>query len=103
MPQMSATNPYLIRLQQELQSFFKADKKKVEFFVFGSSLTRDRFGDIDVGVRGEFKEDQLWKLRDRLTESTFPYTVDIINFNHVSEAFKNNVFSQPVLWLQRSP
>jgi len=75
--------------------------KKLEFFIFGSSLTKDHFGDIDLGVRGDIKQEDIIKLKQSLIDSTLPYFVDVINFNKVSQEFKDNVFNNcRILWIK---
>ncbi|MEK7167661.1 MAG: hypothetical protein AAB791_01520 [Patescibacteria group bacterium] len=75
--------------------------RKAKFFIFGSSLERDHFGDVDIGVAGNFETEEINALKQAFTESTLPYFFDIIDFDHVSRAFKKNTLSNKVLWLKR--
>lgn len=71
-----------------------------KIFVFGSSIKSGKFGDIDVGVKGEkLNESELLKAKEELEESLIPYKVDLINFNKVGKKFEENVFNDDVLWL----
>ncbi len=75
--------------------------KRVGVFLFGSSVRNDRFGDCDIGLQGEVDEEVRHHIQEALTESTSPYTADVVNFNTVSAEFKQHVFQQPILWIQR--
>jgi predicted nucleotidyltransferase len=88
---------YLKEITKKIEEFIK--DKNVKFFIFGSSLTKKHFGDVDLGVIGDVKEKDLIKLKEEFVNSTLPYFVDIINFNKVSEKFKENIFKQKILWI----
>ena|SRR3989338_8323501 len=75
--------------------------KKVGVFIFGSSVRNDRFGDCDIGLQGEVDEEVRQHIQEALSESTLPYTTDVVNFNTVSAEFKQHVFQQPMVWIQR--
>lgn len=36
-----------------------AQGKNLKFFLYGSCLTKDRFGDLDLGVIGEIKAEDI--------------------------------------------
>ncbi len=90
---------YFAWLKKEIDGSFGRTRAKV--FLFGSSVSRERFGDIDVGVMGEIPEAKLRELKERFVESTFPYFVDVINFNSVSARFREAVFSNPIVWITK--
>ena len=98
---LETSSRYFVWLKKELSDWF-APYPQAQVFIFGSSLRRERFGDIDIGVKGDFDEARLPALRERLTESTFPYIVDIVNFNTAKKSFTDNVFLQPVVWIKHS-
>lgn len=91
---------YLAQIEQYIQDFGQ-DKGDLKFFIYGSSLHQDRFGDIDIGVVGDIKDRQIYQLKERFKESTLPYFVDVVNFNKVSDSFKNNVLNNKILWIRR--
>lgn len=71
-------------------SFLKPDN--VQVFVFGSRATRrdKKFSDIDIGIKSS-KKIPWWKLsaiEEAFEESDLPYTIDVVDFNLVSEKFK---------------
>lgn len=78
------------------------ENKEIGVFLFGSSLKEESFGDLDLGLMGnEVDNDLINKLDEILKNSTFPYIVDVVDFNKVSEDFKNNVFSKEILWIKK--
>lgn len=65
------------------------------YFVFGSATRKKRFGDVDIGVTGNSKaKKSLPMLRNMFEASTFPYFVDVVDFDEASPSFteyvKNN-------------
>jgi len=90
---------YLNQIKQKIEQFNK--DKKLEFFIYGSSLTKDHFGDIDLGVLGEINSQQIMALKDECNNSNLPYSVDITNFDEVSKEFRDNVFNNKILWITR--
>lgn len=91
---------YFDVLKESLLSFFKQNSE-VKVFLFGSSIRQDRFGDIDVGIKGRVKDSEVRKLREFFEESNFPFKVDLVNFNKVDEPFEKNVLEDKVLWIKR--
>lgn len=71
------------------------------YFLFGSSVRRDRFGDVDLGVVGNrASRRELGALRDRLYESTLPYSVDVVDFDTARRSFVDYVLhEEPLVWL----
>jgi hypothetical protein len=91
---------YLNQIKSKTSQF--ANKKKgVKFFIFGSSLRRKNFGDVDLGVLGKIDSRDIAGLKEDFVNSTIPYFIDIVDFNKVSEEFRRNVFSEKVLWIKR--
>ena len=88
---------YLEQIKEKVSEFNK--NKGYKFFIFGSSLNQDHFGDLDIGVIGNINNKDLINLKEEFAESNLPYFVDIINFSKISEKFKNNVLNNKVLWL----
>lgn len=90
---------YFDLLRENLLNFFRQNSE-VEVFLFGSSIKHDRFGDIDVGIKGKVKDSEVRKLREFFEDSNFPFKVDVINFNKVDEPFEKNVLENKVLWIK---
>lgn len=76
-------------------------KRSNRYFLFGSSVRRDRFNDVDLGVIGNrASRARLGDLRERLYESTLPYTVDVVDFDEARQPFIDYVMRQePLVWL----
>ncbi len=89
---------YLKKITEQVDEFSK--NRDIEFFIFGSSLKKEHFGDVDLGVTGDIKDSEIGKLKESFDNSTLPYFVDVINFNEVSSNFKKNVFNNKVLWIK---
>uniref|UniRef100_A0A7C4LZV2 Uncharacterized protein n=1 Tax=candidate division CPR3 bacterium TaxID=2268181 RepID=A0A7C4LZV2_UNCC3 len=90
---------YLKKIREEIEDF--DNEKNLRFFIFGSSIKKEKFGDIDIGVTGKVKDKNIAVLKERFEESTLPFFIDIIDFDNVSKNFKNNVFNNKVLWIKR--
>lgn len=93
------SNKYIDILREQIKE--ERFEKKIKFFIFGSSIKRKRFGDLDVGFIGSVQEQKIRRLKEKLEDSNIPYFVDIINFNNASKSFSDNVFSNKVLWIKR--
>jgi predicted nucleotidyltransferase len=91
---------YLEKIKSEAVRFAKKNTG-VKIFIFGSSLLRKNFGDVDLGILGKINYRAIAELKENFTDSTIPYFIDIVNFNKVSKEFKENVFSNKVLWIKR--
>jgi len=81
--------------------FFSVLKPGTKIFLFGSCLDKaGRFADVDVGIFGKGIDDKKISLiRENLENSTFPYKIEIVNFNEVDNSFKNEIFSKKMKWL----
>ncbi|OQX14967.1 MAG: hypothetical protein BWK80_41385 [Desulfobacteraceae bacterium IS3] len=72
-------------------------------FLFGSRAEGkfQRGSDYDIGVSG-LDEPTFFRLKARLSdeveESLIPYKADVVNFDKVSEDFKNIALRNTVLW-----
>ncbi len=91
---------YLHDISEKIKKI--AQDKNLKFFLYGSCLNKDRFGDLDLGVIGEIKKEDIRQLKENFENSTLPYFVDVVNFNNVSSKFKDNVFKNKILWLTPS-
>lgn len=74
--------------------------KNVKLFLFGSSVRKNRFGDCDIGIMGDVSAREIRKIKQVLGDSTLPYKVDVINFNNVSDIFRNAVLKKPIIWIK---
>lgn len=74
--------------------------KNARFFIFGSSLRKEYFGDLDIGVTGKIKREEIIKLKEEFEDSNLPYFIDVIDFNKVSNKFKDNIFNNKISWIK---
>lgn len=77
-------------LKEVIFQFFDRNKDKV--FIFGSNATGQsrRYSDIDIGIESvkKISWSKISLLEEALSESDLPYKVEIVDFNEVSESFK---------------
>ena len=75
--------------------------KNLSFFIYGSGLVKERFGDVDIGVEGSISKSDLNRLRQVFSDSSLPYFVELVDFNKVAPGFKRNVLNNKILWIKR--
>lgn len=67
----------------------------VEIYVYGSRVkgAAVKYSDVDIALKSGEKIpfDTVLKLKAFFSDSTFPYMVDIIDLNSISENFKNRI------------
>lgn len=90
---------YLQKIKNIIKEF--NGKKNLKFFIYGSSLKQDHFGDIDIGVLGGADEKEIAALKEKFSDSDLPYNFDVVDFEKVLPEFKNNVFNGQILWIIR--
>lgn len=90
---------YITQLERIVGDFDPVGSNK--YFLFGSSVREERFGDVDLGVLGNrASRKPLGDLEERLNESTLPYTVDVVDFDEAREPFVSYVMrEEPLVWL----
>ena len=73
-----------------------------KYFLFGSSVRKERFHDIDLGVVGNTSsQKQLSELRDCFYDSAIPYKVDVVDFDTADGDFREYVLTkEPIVWIQ---
>src|SRR3989338_7716669 len=99
---MFQNSPYFARVHRTINSYFH-DRDDVDVFLFGSSIRRQRFGDVDIGVDGNIVDRDISELKRTFEESTLPFFVDVVNFTTAPESFSRNVLTQtPVIWIRHS-
>ncbi len=88
-------------LKKDLLNFAK-DKPDLRIFIFGSSIIKDHFGDIDIAFDGKITDKDLYALKEHFEESTFPYFVDLINLKQTSKSFKDHILKNKILWIKKN-
>ena len=73
-------------------------------FIFGSRATGGgrKFSDIDIGIKSKKQIDSLLlsDIKEAFEESNIPYTVDVVDFSHVSDRFRDISF-QKIIYLNK--
>lgn len=71
------------------------------YFLFGSSVRKERFGDIDLAVTGNKASGKnLSDLRDLFYDAPIPYKVDVVDFDAADKDFRDYVLeNEPIVWL----
>lgn len=87
---------YLTRLEQLLRTLLP---KNAGVFIFGSSLVKANFADIDLAFVGDIHEKDIASIREKLEESTLPYIFDLVLFEKTTEKFQKSILSSPTQWL----
>lgn len=72
------------------------------YFLFGSSVRKEKFHDIDLGVMGnKSSKRNLSELRDIFYDSPIPYKVDVTDFDAADSDFQEYVLrKEPIVWIQ---
>ena len=90
---------YLKELIKTVNNFQPAKEWKI--FLFGSGVNKEKFGDLDLGViDSQVEQKDIMELKEIFYNSSLPYNVDIIDFNTVSNEFKNNVLNNKIIWIK---
>ena len=95
------TEPHQAEAIREIISEFDPQGAN-RYFIFGSSVRKQKFHDIDLGVLGnKSSRKKLSELRDRLYDSTIPYKVDVVDFDESGDDFREHVLkNEPIVWIR---
>ena len=76
--------------------------ENIKVFIFGSRARGDNFtvSDVDIGYipKDNFDDRKISSLKEKIENSTIPYKVEVVNFNNVSEDFKNEAMKDIEIW-----
>ena len=93
-------NKYILQIKDLVLDMLKDQKTKV--FIFGSRAYGDNTNtsDIDIGLLPyeEIEPKKITLLKEKLEDLNVPYKVEIVDFNEVSEEFKNEALKKIILW-----
>ncbi len=80
----------LKQIKQIVRKYLPEDAYKS--FIFGSRAngTNRKFSDIDLGLQGPkaLSPKEYIKIKNEFDDSDIPYRVDLVDFNNVSDKFK---------------
>lgn len=70
-------------------------------FVFGSSVSSEKFGDIDLAIVSEQAVDDktIRSIKSDLEESDLPYKFDVVDINQTKDPFRTRVLNGPKIWI----
>ncbi|OGV52241.1 MAG: hypothetical protein A3F46_02570 [Legionellales bacterium RIFCSPHIGHO2_12_FULL_42_9] len=78
-----------------------------EVFVFGSRIkgTQQKFSDLDICLKTKNPTEliDIATLKETLTNSNLPFTVDVIDYNNVSKGFKKIIDHEGVPFCHTHP
>ena len=95
-----ALETYLPKIRQIIADFDPSGKNR--YFVFGSSVRKKSFNDIDIGVTGaSVSGTRVHDLKEKIESTTIPFFVDVVDFDRVKQSFSDYVFNkEPIVWIQ---
>ena len=90
---------YMPKIKEVIKNFDPAQKNR--YFIFGSSLRKERFNDIDIGVVGVSNSGaRVSDLKEKIEDTTIPYFIDVVDFDSAQKSFSDYVFnSSQILWI----
>lgn len=69
-------------------------------FIFGGSLRKKIYGDVDIAIEGIDNVKLLFQLYDVFEDSNFPRPVDLVDFDKASDSFRSYVLShEKKIWI----
>jgi predicted nucleotidyltransferase len=92
-------NKYLPKIKQVIESISNNDG--VRYFAFGSSVRKEKFNDIDIGVLGMKRSGlNAMEIKEKFEKTNIPYFIDVVDFDTASQSFKDYVFNnEPIVWI----
>lgn len=95
-----SSEPYLDALRECAMKFLW--NEDVAVVLYGSRARKDstRFSDFDIGIipRGGFDRKKITLLREAVDNLNIPYKVDIVDFSHVSDEFRETALREAESW-----
>lgn len=90
---------YIPKIKEVIKKFDPSQKNR--YFIFGSSLRKERFNDIDIGVVGASASGaKVSILKEKIEDTTIPYFVDVVDFDSAQKSFSDYVFNNSqILWI----
>ncbi|MBU1122032.1 MAG: nucleotidyltransferase domain-containing protein [Candidatus Omnitrophota bacterium] len=97
---MGIDNKYLIKLKEFILEKLRNDDVKI--ILFGSRARGDNYvsSDIDIGIISKDKVDdgKIAVIKEKIENLNIPYKVEIVNFSHVSDCFKQEAMKEAIVW-----
>ncbi len=93
-------NQYVNEIRDEV--LLTLEKQPVRVFLFGSRARSDynRSSDVDIGLmpRSGFDIQSITQLKYKMETMNTPYKIEIVNFDEVSDDFRQEALKDIVLW-----
>jgi predicted nucleotidyltransferase len=96
---MNAIQKYIPRIREIIEGIDTT--KQNRYFIFGSSVRKDKFNDIDIGILGASKSGFNTEiLKEKILATTIPYFVDVVDFDISKKSFTKYVLNnEPIIWI----
>ena len=93
-------NHYLDNLSALIRDYVKDHEVKIYLFGSRAKGTAHRLSDVDIGLLASkpLPISFIANLKEKIEESTIPYSVDIIDLSTVDEAFQKKVLAEGIEW-----
>lgn len=97
---MDIQERYLDKLKTLVLQYTQNQPVKVWLFGSHAKQTAHRFSDIDIAILpvGQLKLSFISELKEKIEESSIPYSVDVVDLSQTDENFRNKVFTEGILW-----
>ncbi len=97
---MDIQDHYLKMLKNLVLAYTK--EQPVSVWLFGSHAkgTAHRYSDIDIAILplGQLPLSFISNLKEKIEQSTIPYSVDVVDLSQTDEVFRNKVLNEGILW-----
>src|ERR1700728_2455067 len=94
------SNIYLKQLKNLITDFIRGLPVKVYLFGSRAQGTSNKLSDIDIAILPlqQLPNDFMTNLKERIEESTIPYSVDVIDLSQVDDEFKRKILAKAIEW-----
>lgn len=98
--QKKDNNPYLLALQKLVNSYTRPLAVKVYLFGSRAKGKEHRLSDVDLALlpTQPLPLGFIANLKEKIEESTVPYSVDIIDLSQVDDAFREKILTESIEW-----
>jgi predicted nucleotidyltransferase len=93
-------NDFLVLLKTRVLESLRQEPVKIILFGSRASGKASPASDVDLAIipYGRYNKSKITRLRDQIEEMNIPYYVDLVNFDDVSDAFKQAALKGSVAW-----
>ena len=95
-------NKDFLRYKKQLLKIINKKLPKADVYLFGSRAknTNHLGSDIDIAIDNKEKIDFriILELYSQIEETTIPLMVDLVDFNNISDLFKDKIRKEAIKW-----